>query len=160
MVAVGLRVGGHGMAIFTTVFIFVYYAFYGLSFLSIPWLYPAEINSQRMRNVGTSASTTTNWVFVYVIVLITPIGIDNLGWRFYLMFGFFNAAFFPLVWFFYLETAKLSLEQIDRVFEIKSEQGNAVTWKRAREQALGEGPLLERQGARSVDEKSSLEEKA
>lgn len=138
MVAVGLRVGTSPMSIFTTVFIFVYYAFYGLSYLSIPWLYPAEINSQRMRNIGTSISTCTNWVFVYVIVLITPLGIQNLGWRFYLMFGFFNIAFLPLVWFFYIETSKLTLEQIDRVFEIKYESGGQISYKEAREQVMAE----------------------
>ncbi|KAH8887133.1 general substrate transporter [Thozetella sp. PMI_491] len=143
LVAIGLRIGGNAMSIFATVFIFTYYVFYGLSFLSIPWLYPAEINSQRMRNVGTSASTTTNWVFVYIVVLITPIGIDNLGWRFYLIFGFLNIAFVPLVYFFYVETAKLSLEQIDRVFEIKSEGGKSVTWKQARERAMMETPSVQ-----------------
>ncbi|KAI0023346.1 hexose carrier protein [Xylariomycetidae sp. FL0641] len=140
LVAICLSVKNDSGSIAAVVFIFTYYIFYGLSFLSIPWLYPAEINSQRMRNVGASASTTTNWVFVYVIVLITPIGIDNLGWRFYLIFGFFNAAFFPLVWVFYIETAKLSLEQIDRVFEIKSDGGNSVSWKQARQMALMEEP--------------------
>ena len=138
LVAVGIRVGTDGMSIFAVVFIFTYYACYGLSFLSIPWLYPAEINSQRMRNLGVSASTTTNWVFVYVIVLITPIGIDNLGWRFYLIFGFLNAAFFPLVWFCYIETAQLSLEQIDRIFEIKCDGGRSTSWAQAREQACNE----------------------
>lgn len=140
LVAIGLRIGGNNMSIFATVFIFTYYACYGLSFLSIPWLYPAEINSQRMRNFGVSASTTTNWVCVYIIVLITPIGIDNLGWRFYLIFGFFNAAFFPLVWFCYVETAKLSLEQIDRMFEIRSDSGGSISWVEARQHALQEVP--------------------
>jgi sugar porter (SP) family MFS transporter len=138
MVAIGLRVGTYSMSIFATTFTFIYYAVYGVSYLSIPWLYPAEINSQRMRNVGTSCSTTTNWVFVYVVVLITPIGIENLGWRFYLIFGFCNAAFLPLVYFFYVETANLSLEQIDRLFEIKSKGGKGITWNEARQQVFDE----------------------
>lgn len=138
LVAIGIRVGTNSMSVFAVVFIFVYYAFYGLSYLSIPWLYPAEINSQRMRNTGTSISTCTNWLFVYVVVLITPIGIQNLGWRFYLIFGFFNAAFLPAVWFFYLETAGLTLEQIDRVFEINYESGGSISLKVARKQAIAE----------------------
>ncbi|KAI0477442.1 general substrate transporter [Xylariaceae sp. FL0804] len=156
LVAICLSVGTPGGSIGAVVFIFTYYIFYGLSYLSIPWLYPAEINSQRMRNVGTSASTTTNWVFVYVIVLITPIGIDNLGWRFYLIFGFFNAAFFPLVYFFYVETAKLSLEQIDRVFELKSENGKSISWAQAREMAMGEehAPVTTKHSDQFVEERT------
>lgn len=37
-------------------------------------MYPSEINNQRMRNTGNAVAMITNWVFVYVIVLITPIG--------------------------------------------------------------------------------------
>jgi sugar porter (SP) family MFS transporter len=140
LIAIGIRVGSYGSSIVTVVFIYVYCFFFGISFLSIPWLYPAEINSQSMRNVGTSISTATNWIFVYVIVLVTPIGIDNLTWRFYLMFGFFNVAFLPFIWFFYVETAKLSLEQIDRLFEIKYEGGPKMTLGAARKQVLLEAP--------------------
>jgi hypothetical protein len=77
-------------------------------------------------------------LFVYVVVLITPIGIQNLGWRFYLIFGFFNAAFLPAVWYFYLETAGLTLEQIDCVFEINYESGGSISLKVARKQAIAE----------------------
>ncbi|KAH6971307.1 hypothetical protein EDB80DRAFT_875637 [Ilyonectria destructans] len=69
------------MSIFAVVFIFIYYVFYGLSLLSIPYMYPAEINSQRMRNVGTSIATAVNWSFVYVVVTITPIAIENIQWE-------------------------------------------------------------------------------
>jgi hypothetical protein len=48
--------------------------FQGISFLSIPFSYPSEINSQRHRNLGASVAMMTQWLFVYVIVLITPIG--------------------------------------------------------------------------------------
>lgn len=112
MIAIGIRVGSYSMSIFTIVFIFVYNFFFGISFLSIPWLYPAEINSQAMRNVGTSISTATNWIFVYVVVLVTPLGISNLSWRFYLMFGFFDIAMLPVLWLFCVETSKLSLSKL------------------------------------------------
>lgn len=141
LIAVGICLDTYNMSIFSVVFIFVYNFFFGISFLSIPWLYPAEINSQAMRNVGTSISTATNWIFVYVIVLVTPTGIDNLGWKFYLMFGIFNFAFLPFIWLFYVETARLSLEQIDRVFEIQFEGGPGVSFKAARNQVLLEAEV-------------------
>ena len=37
-------------------------------------MYPSEINSERFRNVGSSIAMITNWVGVYIVVLITPIG--------------------------------------------------------------------------------------
>ncbi|OGE53868.1 hypothetical protein PENARI_c007G08381 [Penicillium arizonense] len=134
LVAVGLRYGGpsnRGMSILAVVFIFVYYVFYGVSLLSIPYIYPAEINSQQMRNVGTSFATTTNWLFVYVIVVATPTAIANIQWKYYMLFAIFNFCFLPIIWYFYVETANLSLEQIDRLFEIKHDSGNAISWTEA-----------------------------
>jgi MFS family permease len=84
LVAIGLRYSGHdnsnkGMSIFAVVFIFMYYVFYGMSLLSIPYMYPAETNSQRMRNIGTSIATAVNWICVYIVVLVTPTAINNIG---------------------------------------------------------------------------------
>lgn len=131
MVAAGLAVGTKPMLIVAVVFIFMYYTFYGLSFLSIPFMYPAEINSQRMRNIGTSFSTMTNWCLCYVVVSVTPTGIANLGWRYYLIYAITNMCFVPIVYFFYVETARLSLEEIDAVFEIKYEGGSGMTYEQA-----------------------------
>jgi hypothetical protein len=58
-------------------------------------------------------------------------GIANLGWKFYLIFCAINFAFLPILWFFYIETAGLSLEQIDRLFETKYEGGPQMSYKEA-----------------------------
>lgn len=63
LVAAGLRYGGadnRSVSVLAAAFIFVYYIFYGISLLSIPPKYPAEISSQKMRNIGTSFATTVN----------------------------------------------------------------------------------------------------
>ncbi|KAF7553664.1 hypothetical protein G7Z17_g3448 [Cylindrodendrum hubeiense] len=143
LVAVGLRYSGknnenRGMSIFAVVFIFMYYVFYGLSLLSIPYMYPAEINSQRMRNVGTSIATAVNWSFVYVVVTITPIAIENIQWKYYMMYAIFNFCFIPIIYQFYVETANLSLEQVDRLFEIKHEGGKGMSWDQATKLARAE----------------------
>lgn len=135
MVTAGLAVGSKEMLVVAVVFIYLYYTAYGLSFLSIPFMYPAEINSQRMRNVGVSLSTMTNWSLCYVVVCVTPPGIANLGWRYYMIYAITNICFVPLVQYFYVETARLSLEEIDKVFEFKYEGGSAVSYKVATRQA-------------------------
>lgn len=135
MVAAGLAVGSTSWLIVAVVFIYLYYTAYGLSFLSIPFMYPAEINSQRMRNIGTSLSTMCNWSLCYVVVSVTPTGIANLGWKYYLIYAITNMAFVPIVWYFYVETARLSLEEIDRVFEYKYEGGSKMSYKEATRKA-------------------------
>lgn len=42
----------------------------------------------------------------FVIVEITPIGIQNLGWKFWIVFTVFNAFFLPVIYLFYPETGK------------------------------------------------------
>ncbi|KAK6971730.1 hexose carrier protein [Favolaschia claudopus] len=78
-----------------TVFFFLYYLFFGICWQGVPWLYPVEINSLSMRTKGAALATAINWLSNYIIVEITPPGIEYLGWRFYLIWMFFNALFVP-----------------------------------------------------------------
>ncbi|RFU26077.1 hypothetical protein B7463_g10261, partial [Scytalidium lignicola] len=124
MAALGLSYGTKPMGAFAVSWIFIFYVFQGTSYLNIPFIYPSEINSHKMRNTGAAIAMIVQWAFVYVVVLITPPGITNLGWKFYLIFCTFNFSFLPLIWLFYIETAGLSLEQVDRIFETK-DKGDA-----------------------------------
>lgn len=96
--------------------LFLYIASFGASWLPLPWLYPAEINPLKTRGKANAVSTCTNWLFNFLIVMITPIMIDNIGWGTYLFFGAMNALFFPIIYFFFPETANRSLEEIDIIF--------------------------------------------
>jgi len=69
-----------------------------------------------MRTKGAALGTASNWISNYVVVQITPPGIANLGWRFYLIWMVFNAVFVPLIWLVYPETANRHLEDIDRLY--------------------------------------------
>lgn len=50
--------------------------------LGVPWLYPTEINSLPMRTKGAAVATATDWITNFIVVEITPIGIQNIGWKF------------------------------------------------------------------------------
>ncbi|KAF5345010.1 hypothetical protein D9758_010437 [Tetrapyrgos nigripes] len=99
-----------------TAFFFLYYVFFGICWQGVPWLYPVEINSLAMRTKGAALATGSNWISNYIVVQITPSGIENLGWRFYIIWIVFNAAFVPLIWMFYPETANRHLEDIDKLY--------------------------------------------
>ncbi|KAF5376522.1 hypothetical protein D9615_008674 [Tricholomella constricta] len=99
-----------------TAFFFLYYLFFGICWQGVPWLYPTEINSLSMRTKGAALGTASNWISNYVVVQITPAGIANLGWRFYLIWMVFNGAFVPLIWLVYPETANRHLEDIDKLY--------------------------------------------
>lgn len=119
-VAIGLALGGKQRECVAVTFVFSFMTAFGLSWIAVPWMYPAEINTQRMRIAGSGIATATNWITNYAVVLITPIGIANIAWRYYILYAVLNAAFVPVVQFFYVETARKSLEDIDRLFEGQS----------------------------------------
>lgn len=93
-----------------------FYVFYSMSLLSIPYMYRAEIHSQGIRNISTSIYTAVNWTCVYIFFVIAPTAIDSIGWKCYLIYAICVFAFVPIVVRLYVETANLSLEQVDRLF--------------------------------------------
>jgi hypothetical protein len=54
--------------------------------------------------MGLTGSRITN----FIVVEITPIGIQNLGWRFWIVWTVTNAFFLPVIYFLYPETCNVS----------------------------------------------------
>lgn len=98
------------------VMLFLFNFFFAVGLLAIPWLLPAEYAPLAIRTRAAALATASNWIFTFLVVEITPVSINSIGWRTYVYFCVFNFFFIPLIWFFYPETQNLSLEQIDRLF--------------------------------------------
>ncbi|KAI1321125.1 general substrate transporter [Xylariaceae sp. FL0255] len=99
--------------------LFTYIAFFGATWLPLPWLYPAEINPLKTRAKAAATSTVSNWLWNFFVVMITPVLVTNTGthgWGTYLFFAILNATFFPIIYFLYPETSGRSLEEIDVIF--------------------------------------------
>ncbi|GAB7344858.1 hypothetical protein MBLNU457_3305t1 [Dothideomycetes sp. NU457] len=97
-------------------FFFLYMLIFGASVNCIPWCYVPEILPLKARSKGTAVGISSNWLWNFVIVMITPVIINKLQWKAYLIFMCTNLAFVPLVYFCYPETANLTLEEIDHLF--------------------------------------------
>ncbi|WVF69426.1 hypothetical protein IAT40_004203 [Kwoniella sp. CBS 6097] len=108
-----------------TAFMFVFMGLFTIGFQANVWCYTAEIQPLRMRQKGASIATACNWITNYAVVQFTPSGIDNLGWKFYIIFAIINAAFLPPIYFFFPETKGLSLEAIDLIFAPPGSIGEA-----------------------------------
>ncbi|OCL09725.1 sugar transporter STL1 [Glonium stellatum] len=122
VIAIALGKAAHGgdqyrLGIVAVSFFFVFFASFGMGVLGVPWLYPTEINALEMRTKGASLAMATNWIMNYMVVQVTLPGIDNLGWKFWIIWAVICFAFIPITYFFYPETANRTLEDIDRFFE-------------------------------------------
>ncbi|PMD37501.1 general substrate transporter, partial [Hyaloscypha variabilis F] len=89
---------------------------FGASLNAIPWCYSAEILPLSVRAQGTSLAVMNNWLWVFVIVMVTPTMIANITWKAYFVFMACNFAFVPMIYFLFPETKGLSLEEIDYLF--------------------------------------------
>ncbi|THW25411.1 general substrate transporter [Aureobasidium pullulans] len=97
-------------------FFFFYNIAFAVGMLGVPWLYPTEINSLPMRTKGAAVATATNWITNFVIVEITPIGFQNLGWKFWPIWVVTNALFLPIIYLLFPETSSRTLEDLDAYF--------------------------------------------
>ncbi|PLB53109.1 putative transcription factor TFIIIB complex subunit Brf1 [Aspergillus steynii IBT 23096] len=100
-------------------FFFLFMLTFGASINCIPWVYGPELLPLHVRAKGTAISIAANWLWNFFISMISPTLIQDLAWKGYLIFMCFNLIFVPIIYFFYPETATLSLEQIDTLFVTK-----------------------------------------
>lgn len=107
----------HTYGVVSVVFFFVFWAAFGMGLLPVPWIYPTEINALEKRTTGAAIAVATNWICNYMVAEVTPVGIANLGWKFWIIWAVICASFIPIVYFLFPETANRSLEDIDRFFE-------------------------------------------
>ncbi|EGV60763.1 hypothetical protein PSN45_001441 [Yamadazyma tenuis] len=117
MVSILLSIGGYGCSVGATFFVFLYQLFTGVGWLPVPWFMAAEINITRLRSRVQAVASAFNWLCVFAVVQITPIAIDNIGWKTFIIFAILCAAWVPIVFVFIPETAGLELEDIDYIFK-------------------------------------------
>ena len=97
-------------------FVFLYYFVYVIGFLGIPFLYASEIAPVHLRAGICGLSTAGCWLFNFVVVEITPVAFNNIGYRYFIVYAVINAVCVPTIYFFYPETMGRSLEEIDQIF--------------------------------------------
>ncbi|RSH92792.1 hypothetical protein EHS25_008238 [Saitozyma podzolica] len=120
-------------------FVFLFQVFLGIGWLGIPFLYPTEVSTTGIRSKAAALGTFCNWMAVFIVVMITPTAVTNIGWRVFLIFGSFNLAFIPIVYCLFPETSNLTLEEVDRMFEKGGLTGGVFTSKGGRTVEPGSG---------------------
>lgn len=116
LLAAMTAVGGTGPGIIAAATLFLFNSFFAVGWLGMTWLYPAEIVPLRIRAPANALSTSANWAFNFMVVMITPVSFSSIGYKTYIIFAAINAFIIPVVYFFYPETAYRSLEEMDTIF--------------------------------------------
>jgi hypothetical protein len=96
--------------------IFIYYAFYNLM-MPLQYLYVSEVFPFIHRAKGIAIMQLSNKAGTGFNQFVNPIGLDNLKWRYYLVYVVLLAAETFTIWLIYPETKGVSLEEVAVVME-------------------------------------------
>jgi len=123
LLAVLGSVKGSGAQVVSSVLLFVFNSFFAVGWLGMTWLYPAEIVGLRIRAPANALSTASNWIFNFMVVMVTGPSFNNISWGTYIVFAALNAFIVPVVYLFFPETAGRSLEDMDVIFALAYIEG-------------------------------------
>ncbi|KAF3761856.1 hypothetical protein M406DRAFT_64951 [Cryphonectria parasitica EP155] len=131
-VATSFGVENHSAQIVAGVFIYLFNTFVPIGFLGANFLYCTEVAPLRLRMAMSSISTANHWLWNFVVVMITPVAIDTIGWQFYIVFACIGACIPLSVFFFYPETMGRNLEEIDLLFRDSPSIWSTVKFAKSR----------------------------
>lgn len=107
---------GGGVKNAAVAMLFLFEFFFSVGFQATVWMIPSEVLPLNVRTQGSALSTASNWICNFIVVKFTPSALANIGYRTYIIFAIFNAAWVPVIYFFLPETKGKVLEEIDELF--------------------------------------------
>ncbi|KAH0585023.1 hypothetical protein H2248_008292 [Termitomyces sp. 'cryptogamus'] len=96
--------------------IFLTSVMFSLSFGPVSWVLASEVFPTHARALGTMVATCCNWAFNTMIGQVAPIGMDKVGWKFYMLFVALNLVDMIIIAIFFPETKGKTLEEMNEVF--------------------------------------------
>ncbi|KAI9249416.1 sugar transporter [Phascolomyces articulosus] len=117
-------------------FFYLFSVVFSLSWGPVAWIYQSEVFPLKIRTMGASAATASNWLFNTWISQVSPIALDNpsVGPNFFFMFMSTNFFVAMYTFFFYPETKGKTLEELSDALgdekhadDIPMEQGAGKT---------------------------------
>lgn len=111
-----IKNSGSGPPIASVVFYFLFNTSFAWGWLGMTWLYPAEITPLAIRAQANGISTSANWIFNFLVVMVTPIMFQNIGYNTYSTFAVLNFVILVVTFFIFPETAGRSLEEMSAIF--------------------------------------------
>ncbi|KAI0480898.1 general substrate transporter [Xylariaceae sp. FL0804] len=108
------RANAYGAA--AAAFVFVFTSVFGATWLTVPWLYPAEIFPLQVRAKGNAWGVVGWSIGNGWLTLLCPVMFSKLGATTLHIFGACNILAIPVVWALYPESNQRTLEEMDLLF--------------------------------------------
>ncbi|KAG9915417.1 putative sugar transporter, partial [Aureobasidium melanogenum] len=120
MVALAVATSFHdnyGASIAAAFFVYLFCFFTPIGFLGANFLYCTEVAPIRLRVAMASISTANHWLWNFAVAMITPVAINNIGYKYYIVYACIGSCIPITVYFLYPETKGRSLEELDTIFK-------------------------------------------
>ncbi|KAL5113255.1 hypothetical protein ACEQ8H_008882 [Pleosporales sp. CAS-2024a] len=112
-----VHTGSKSASVASITFIYIFGSVFALAFTSMQPIYPGEVLSNDMRAKGMGVFHLTGGCAGFVNTFAAPIALKNIGYWFYVFFVFWDVFEFVFIYFFFVETKSLTLEELDAIFE-------------------------------------------
>ncbi|KAG6362819.1 hypothetical protein INS49_007913 [Diaporthe citri] len=97
-------------------FMFIFLDCFTFGIMPVSWYYSAEIQPLNVRNKATAVGVFSHWMSNFVVVMVTPIGLNNIRGHYFWVWAAVSASCVPPTCFCGVETSGRTLEQIDVMF--------------------------------------------
>ncbi|KAH6661162.1 general substrate transporter [Truncatella angustata] len=97
-------------------FIFLYLVFQGTFCDTTMYIYISEIFPTEIRSIGMGWSLLGQFIATIILLQTAPLAFASVGWRFFLLIICWSIVFVPVIYFYFPETAALSLEAVEQQF--------------------------------------------
>ncbi|KKY19262.1 putative sugar transporter [Diplodia seriata] len=115
--AVNNETGNKPAGIVVVVCLFTFYFHYDIAYTPLLMSYPTELWPYSLRSKGISCELLSIYVSLVIAAFVNPLGMENIGWRYYIVFCCFLVVFLAVTYVFFPETKGRSLEEVAELFD-------------------------------------------
>lgn len=115
--AVNSETGSQAAGIVVVACVFVVYFHYDIAWTPLLFGYTTEIMPYSLRSKGLAVELVSVYGSLVIASYCNPIGLNNLGWRYYIVFCCLLVGILATCYFYFPETKGYTLEEIAVVFD-------------------------------------------
>ncbi|KAL4874294.1 hexose transporter protein [Aspergillus karnatakaensis] len=107
-------------------FLFIFFGFYDIGWTTLNYSYIAEIMPYTLRAKGLAIYLCVQQVGNTFNQFVNPIALDAIAWRYYAVYIAIDCGFVLMIYYFFPETKKLSIEEVGMIFDLGATDARAA----------------------------------
>ncbi|KAF2137969.1 uncharacterized protein K452DRAFT_353233 [Aplosporella prunicola CBS 121167] len=115
--AVNNTTGDKAAGVVVVVCLFAFYFHYDIAYTPLLLSYPTELFPYSLRSKGITCELLCAYSSLVLAAFVNPIGMDNIGWHYYIVFCCLLVLFLAVTYLTFPETKGHSLEEIAELFD-------------------------------------------